>query len=181
MRSLAAITTLCLLASAVRGKPADLIPRDVLFGNPEVISPTLSPDGTSLAWIAPNAEKTLQIWVRTVGKNDKRAITAVNARGIRECFWALDNETLLFKQDNNGDRNFHLYGVNVNNRNIRDYTPIEGVRVDWVCLNRTFRDTLLISLNIRDRTFFDVYRLNLSNGALDMDTKNPGDVSGWFA
>ena len=32
---------------------ADLIPRNVLFGNPERVSPHISPDGTRLAWIAP--------------------------------------------------------------------------------------------------------------------------------
>ena len=33
----------------------DLIPRKVLFGNPERISPHISPDGTRLAWIAPDS------------------------------------------------------------------------------------------------------------------------------
>ena len=32
----------------------DLIPREVLFGNPERVSPHISPDGTRLAWIAPH-------------------------------------------------------------------------------------------------------------------------------
>ena len=31
----------------------DLIPRNVLFGNPERTAPSMSPDGNSLAWIAP--------------------------------------------------------------------------------------------------------------------------------
>ena len=31
----------------------DLIPRSVLFGNPERTSPQISPDGSTLAWIAP--------------------------------------------------------------------------------------------------------------------------------
>ncbi|MCW2935118.1 MAG: hypothetical protein JWM19_6080, partial [Actinomycetia bacterium] len=30
----------------------ELIPRSVLFGNPERTSPSLSSDGTKLAWIA---------------------------------------------------------------------------------------------------------------------------------
>src|SRR5437763_1073460 len=31
-----------------------LVPRQVLFGNPERMSPRISPDGTRLAWIAPD-------------------------------------------------------------------------------------------------------------------------------
>ena len=44
----------------------DLIPRKVLFGNPERISPQISPDGTRLAWIAPR-EGVLNVWVAPIG------------------------------------------------------------------------------------------------------------------
>jgi len=45
---------------------AELIPRRVLFGNPERISPHLSPDGTRLAWIAPH-EEVLNVWIAPIG------------------------------------------------------------------------------------------------------------------
>ena len=32
----------------------ELIPRDVLFGNPEKAAPWLSPDGTRIAYLAPH-------------------------------------------------------------------------------------------------------------------------------
>jgi hypothetical protein len=41
---------------------AELIPRRVLFGNPERRMPRLSPDGARLAWIAPHHE-VLNVWV----------------------------------------------------------------------------------------------------------------------
>lgn len=44
---------------------ADLIPRSVLFGNPERISPQISPDGSALAWIAPRDGVLWSIYVRT--------------------------------------------------------------------------------------------------------------------
>ena len=43
----------------------ELIPREVLFGNPERISPRLSPDGTRLAWIAPK-DGVLNVWLAPV-------------------------------------------------------------------------------------------------------------------
>src|ERR1700680_4283299 len=45
---------------------AELIPREVLFGNPERISPHISPDGTRLAWIAPR-DGVLNVWVAPIG------------------------------------------------------------------------------------------------------------------
>jgi len=44
----------------------DLIPREVLFGNPERVSPHISPDGSQLAWIAPR-DGVLNVWVAPVG------------------------------------------------------------------------------------------------------------------
>jgi dipeptidyl aminopeptidase/acylaminoacyl peptidase len=39
---------------------------------------------------------------------------------------------------------------------------------------------MLISLNLRDRRVHDVYRVNLTTGALEKDTENPGNVVDWL-
>jgi dipeptidyl aminopeptidase/acylaminoacyl peptidase len=168
-----------LTTPAARADLPPLIPRDLLFGNPERTSPNLSPDGTRLAWLAPDTNNVLQVWVKTLGKEDDKIVTADKKRGIRQYFWAKDNRTLLYLQDSDGDENFHIYGVDLASGNVRDYTPFQGVRADVTDLNPDFPDELLLTLNLRDRGLFDVYRLNLRNGALEMDSENPGDVIGW--
>jgi dipeptidyl aminopeptidase/acylaminoacyl peptidase len=158
-----------------------LIPREVLFGNPQRTSPRLSPDGTRLAWIAPDAKNVLQVWVKTIGKEDGAAVTADKKRGIRRYFWAGDNRTILYLQDNDGDENFHMYGVDLEAKTVRDYTAFQGVRADIDAVDPKFPDTVLVTLNARDRSVFDEYRLTLSTGALVLDTKNPGDVQGFVS
>jgi dipeptidyl aminopeptidase/acylaminoacyl peptidase len=167
------------LACAARADLPPLIPRDVLFGNPERTSPALSPDGARLAWLAPDTNNVLQVWVKTVGKEDDKIVTADKKRGIRQYHWAKNNRTLLYLQDSDGDENFHVYGVDLDSGNVRDFTPIQGVRAELTDLNPDFPDEVLLTLNARDRALFDVHRLNLKNGALELDTENPGDVSGW--
>ena len=44
-----------------------LIPRKVLFGNPEKVAPRLSPDGERLAYLAPK-DGVLNVWVGPVGR-----------------------------------------------------------------------------------------------------------------
>ena len=93
----------------------DLIPRDVLFGNPERISPHISPDGTRLAWIAPH-EGVLNVWVAPVGASgvdwDAAAVVTDDTdRGIRAYAWAWDGRHLLYVQDTGGDENWRLYDV----------------------------------------------------------------------
>ena len=170
-----------IMTAAVKGELPPLISRDLLFGNPERTSPALSPDGKRLAWLAPDTNNVLQVWVKTVGKDDDKIITADKKRGIRQYFWAKDNRNLIYLQDSDGDENFHVYGVDLGSGNVRDYTPFQGVRAQITDLNPDFPNEVLLELNLRDRSLFDVYRLNLKNGALELDTENPGDVTGWGA
>jgi len=163
---------------SVQAELPAVIPRDLLFGNPERTSPALSPDGKRLGWLAPDTNNVLQVWVQTVGKADEKIVTADKKRGIRQYFWAKDNRTLLYLQDSDGDENFHIYGVDLEAGNVRDFTPFQGVRAQISDVNPDFPDTVLVELNARDRSLFDVYRLNLRNGALDLDTENPGGVVG---
>ncbi len=176
--ALPALVALCVM-DVVQADLPPLIARDVLFGNPERTSPALSPDGARLAWLAPDTNNVLQVWVKTVGQDDDKIVTADKKRGIRQYFWAKNNRTLLYLQDSDGDENFHIYGVDLASGNVRDFTPFQGVRGDVTDLNPDFPDGLLLTLNLRDRALFDVYRLNLKNGALELDTENPGDVAGW--
>jgi dipeptidyl aminopeptidase/acylaminoacyl peptidase len=167
------------LINVVHAALPPLIPRDILFGNPERTSPALSPDGARLAWLAPDTNNVLQVWVQTVGKNDDKIVTADKKRGIRQYSWAKNNRTLLYLQDSDGDENFHIYGVDLETDNVRDFTPFQGVRAEITDLHPDFPNEVLLTLNVRNRSLFDVYRLNLKNGALELDTENPGDVAGW--
>ena len=172
-----------LLLAFVPGRlPAELPPvisRDVLFGNPEKAQPRLSPDGQRLAWVAPDKKNVLQVWVKTVGKDDDKMVTADKKRGVRRYFWAQDNKTLLYLQDNDGDENFHVYGVDLASGNVRDYTPFQGVRAGVADISQDFPNEVLIQMNLRNRQLNDIHRLTLATGALTLDTENPGDVAGW--
>jgi dipeptidyl aminopeptidase/acylaminoacyl peptidase len=167
--------------SPVLAELPPLIPREVLFGNPERTSPRLSPDGRRLAWIAPDKRNVLQVWVKTIGKDDDKSVTADKKRGIRQYLWAEDDRTLLYLQDTDGDENFHVHGVDLESGNVRDFTPFQGVRAAPVGLDEKFPNEILVQMNARKRETFDVYRLNLETGALVLDTENPGDVTGWMA
>src|SRR5271163_1928813 len=68
-----------------------LIPREVLFGNPERTNPQISPDGTQLGYLAP-VDGVLNVWIQTIGKDDARAITSDTKRGIRNFTWQYDNK-----------------------------------------------------------------------------------------
>src|SRR5262245_37017398 len=59
----------------VRGDLPPLIPRTVLFGNPEKANPQISPDGKHLAYVAPDKKDVLQVWVRDLADGSTKQIT----------------------------------------------------------------------------------------------------------
>ncbi len=157
-----------------------LIPRSVLFGNPERSSPAISPDGTMLAYLAPD-QGVLNVWVRTLGKTDDRVITNDRKRGIRNFIWQQDSKAILYGQDQGGDENWRIYQTNIANKQTKDLTPFEKSRADILSFDPEYPDTILIQSNKRDPKVFDVYRVDLKTGNMTLDTQNPGDVQGWQA
>ena len=158
-----------------------LIGREILFGNPERTRPQLSPDGKYLAYIAPDEKNVLQVWMRTVGQQDDRQLTQDQKRGIRIYFWTYDGEQLIYLQDSEGDENWHCYSANIHSNIVRDLTPFQGVQAQPVALDPNFPDQMLVGLNLQDLSKHDVYRVNLKNGAVELDTENPGNIVSWTA
>ena len=156
-----------------------LVPREVFLGNPSKASPRISPDGTQLAYLAPSDQNVLNVWVRTVGKNDDHMLTNDTKRGIRIHYWAQDGKHLIYMQDVAGNENFHVYSVDLATREARDLTPIEGVRATNLALDKRHPNEILVGLNQRDKKVFDMYRIDLTTGDSKLDTENPGDVAGW--
>ena len=116
--------------SATRTTSEELIPREILFGNPENTSPLLSPDGKYLAYLAPSPDGVMNIWLRDLSKQQPattatatttnggdakkkydRMITNEPNRAIRSVAWAYDSETILYMNDKDGDENFHLFAI----------------------------------------------------------------------
>ncbi|HKO05318.1 MAG TPA: hypothetical protein VJW51_11240, partial [Candidatus Acidoferrales bacterium] len=157
-----------------------LIPREVLFGNPERASPAISPDGGQLAYLAP-VDGVLNVWVRTLGQTDDRAVTADKKRGIRSFHWQYDNKHILYTQDVGGDENWRLYQTDIATKQTRDLTPYEKVRVDIVEYDWKTPETILIQMNQRNPQLFDIHRVDLKTGKTELDTENPGDVQEWQA
>jgi dipeptidyl aminopeptidase/acylaminoacyl peptidase len=163
----------------------DLIPRNVLFGNPERTSPQISPDGSALAWIAPR-DGVLNLWVAPAGDGSgvdwtaARPVTEDTDRGIRAFTWARDGRHVLYVQDVGGDENWRLYDVDPESLERRDLTPFEGIHATIIGTSKRRPDEVLVGINADNPQLHDVYRLHLASGELVKEIENPG-YAGWLA
>src|ERR1022692_3146606 len=163
---------------------AELIPRRVLFGNPERVSPRISPDGTLLAWIAPH-EGVLNVWVAPAGADgvdwaQARVVTDDTDRGIRMFTWAHDGRHVLYLRDTGGDENWRLHDVDLETMQRRDLTPFDEVATQIIAAEKKFPTEILVGLNRDNPQLHDVYRLDLVSGELVKEVENPGFI-GWVA
>jgi dipeptidyl aminopeptidase/acylaminoacyl peptidase len=151
-----------------------LIPREVLFGNPERTAPTISPDGRRVAYLAP-VSNVLNVWVGSVDDPaGARPVTSDADRGIRSYFWASDNRHLVYRQDAGGDENWHLFIVDPDGGEPRDATPFDGVQAEVLAVSRRHPETLIVGLNRDNPELHDAYRLDLADGGLTRVAENPG-------
>jgi dipeptidyl aminopeptidase/acylaminoacyl peptidase len=158
----------------------ELIPREVIFGNPEKASPQISPDGRMMAYLAP-VNNVLNVWVKTIGATDDKPVTKDTNRGIRRYFWAADNKHIMYLQDMGGNENWRLYGVDLGTEGIRDLTPFEDVQTQIVARDKNFPNELLISMNKENPQLHDVYHVDLTTGELNLVARNPGNIIYWLA
>lgn len=154
-----------------------LIPRSVLFGNPEKLFPKISSDGKKLAYVAP-WEGVLNVWVGSLEKRDFKAITRNKDRGIRSYMWSEDHQRILYLQDTKGDENWRLYGVDLQTGESREYTPFEGVQVHLLEHNHHHPTKVLLMMNKENPQHHDVYCLDIETGDLERVAENPGHVLG---
>ena len=138
-----------------------LIPRRVLFGNPERTVVRLSHDGKHLSFLAP-VNGVQNVWVAPVENLDAaKPITHATERGIPWLWWTYSNDYVLYVQDRAGDENYRIYSVNINTLEERDLTPLEGIRALPEGFSARFPDEILVGLNDRVPQLHDLYIINI--------------------
>ena len=146
------------------GSPAPLIPREVLFGNPEIVGVSLSPDGRRIAYLAPS-EGVLNLWVRDLdGNAPARVLTQRRDRPQRAASWTTDGRYLISSRDADGDENTVLVRIDPGTGAATDLTPAEGVKAILVAADQDAPSELVVGLNDRDPRFHDLYVIDVNSG-----------------
>ncbi len=155
------------------GAETGLIPREVLFGNPEKAAARMSHDGKQLSYLAP-VDGVMNIWVGPI--DDPKAakpVTHEKKRPIRSYFWAYTNEHLLYVQDAEGNEDFNVYRVDLKSGETKNLTDMKGVRAEINEVSHKFPTEIIVGLNDRgNHQFHDLYRLNILTGEKKLIQKN---------
>lgn len=170
--------------------PPTLIAVEEFFGLPRRARALLSPDGRSVAYLAPWCGRlTLHLrapdsdWGSPDGDSPEvQRITSASRRNIDTFYWSSDGRYLLFHQDTDGDENWHLHRADPNrpDKPAVDLTPYDGVRLLDAQLALDQPGTAFVALNMRRPELADFYELDLATGRLTLVAENSGDVVSWM-
>ena len=163
--------------SAEVGASPPLIPRQVLFGNPEIIGVSLSPDGRRISYLAPD-QGVLNLWVQDLdGDAPARVITDQRDRPQRSAFWTADGRYLISSRDGDGDENTVLVRIDPATGEKRDLTPENKVKAFLVGVDREAPSELVVGLNDRDPRYHDLYVINVDSGDRSLLYRSTDDGS----
>ncbi|HUA60543.1 MAG TPA: alpha/beta fold hydrolase [Verrucomicrobiae bacterium] len=165
-----------------------LIDRELLFGNPEITSAQLSPDGRYIAFLKPWRD-TMNIWVKEAAEpfGAARLLTTEMKRPIPAYMWTRDGKFVCYVKDKEGDENFNLYCVDPSAQPAdgadappsRDLTGLQGVVVQLYAAPKTDPDVVFIGINDRDKAWHDLYRVRISTGERTLLRENTDRIAGW--
>jgi dipeptidyl aminopeptidase/acylaminoacyl peptidase len=153
--------------------PVALLSRQVLFGNPERNAGAISPDGHWLGYLAPT-DGVMNVYVAPADQPDQaKVVTHDTKRGIRSFRFAYDGHHLLYPQDEGGDENFQMHLVDLDSAKDDIISP-KGARAEFQALSAKLPDQILLSINDRNKQFFDVVKVDLKTGKSERIEKNDG-------
>jgi len=170
---------LVLAAPALAAQSPKTIPVRDFFRNPAKAYFQVSQGGKYVSYTEPYQNR-MNIVVRPVAGTDAKRITSITDRDINSYGWKGDDRLFFFK-DSGGNENFHLFTVDRTGTKQTDLTPMPKVRVDLVDELIDNPTDVLVQMNRRDSTVFDVYRVNVVTGDTTMIARNPGNITGWVA
>lgn len=144
--------------------PAGLVPRDMLFASPTYSELQISPDGTQLAFLHP-LNGVLNVWVAPI--DDPAAakpVTRFDNRPPDGFQWSADGRFILIQKDVGGEEHIQLWIANLEKQTVINATADPAVQTKIVKVSKRHPGEILVGMNIRDRRYRDIYRIDLATG-----------------
>lgn len=157
----------------------ELIPVDVFFKSQHQSQYRISPNGKYLCFLQSYNNK-LNVFVREVGDTTATQLTSYTDVAVRTCMWVGDDK-LLFIKDKDRSNGCSAFLMDKDGGNLKVVHHKPKTELTVIDKRVSKKGDILIALNDRDETVFDVYRLNIYTGKKVLYAKNPGNIVRWFS
>jgi len=167
------------LVWACKGSNDGAIPVDDFFKTQDKAYYRISPDGKSLSYLKLQNKK-LELFAEDLATGNTVQLTHLNDKSISFQFWTSNNELIYYTEDESKERKSDIFVINKDGSNQVQLNTNEKNRLRVIEDQLIDDKYIIVSSNKRDSTVFDVYRLNVRDGKMDIVAKNPGNFSRWM-
>jgi dipeptidyl aminopeptidase/acylaminoacyl peptidase len=172
--------------NAKNSKAVPVLDREIFFGNPEISGGQLSPDGKFISFMK-EYEGIMNIWVKKFDEPFEKAVPLTNSkRPMAGYFWTNDGKYIVYVKDENGDENVNVFVVDPLAKAepgsvpvSRNLTPMKGIAAGINLVSKKNPDMMMVSINDRDKSWHDLYELEISTGQLTKIYENKDRITGY--
>lgn len=148
------------------------------FARPKASQFKISPDGQYLSYKEKDKDMKNHVYVKDL-KTGKVTKAIEEKEDLIGSYGWLNKKRLFYVQDKGGNENLHLYGADVDGKNLKDLTPFEGVKVGAATIIKD-TDFAVVTLNKNNKQIFEPFKINFVTGEMtqlfdNKDPKNPID------
>ncbi|WP_421945146.1 S9 family peptidase [Pedobacter sp.] len=159
-------------------KKEQTIPVDNFFRTQDKAYYHVSPDGKSLSYLKLQ-DKKLDLFVEDIESGTVKQLTHLEEKSISFYFWTSNNELIYYTEDESKERKSDLFVVSKDGSKQKQLSSNEKNRLRVIEDQLIDDKYIIVASNKRDSTVFDVYRLNVRTGNMEIAAKNPGNVTEW--
>ncbi|MGM1429155.1 S9 family peptidase [Sphingobacterium lactis] len=156
-----------------------IVPIEDFFVKPERTSFKLSPDGSKIAYLGEH-DHCKNIFILDLQKPDssKQLTYQVNLN-VQHFFW-LDDQRIIFSNTQSSADSLRLFHIDIKTEKRQALLKPEKAKLRWVGPIKAHNGSLLVGMNSRDSSLFDLYRVFLDGRPKELVAKNPGNVMNWI-
>lgn len=172
------IVLLALFSACRQNRQVRVIPVADFFKAQDKGYYAISLDGKTMSYLKLQGKKQ-NLFVEDLATGRSSQITQLNEKNINYYFWVSNDEIVYYKEKSGAERLSDIFIINKNGENERQLSDNGKSRMHVLKDQLIDGKFLLVSSNKRDSTVFDVYRLNVRDGQMDMAARNPGNITNW--
>ncbi len=185
---------LVMISLFVDASIAEIIPVDNFFQNPTIRSFNISPDGKTIAGLAPY-EGVMNVFILDMETRRPRILTG-QKRDVTSFYW-VNNERIFYSvntgEATNDARRYGgaIYGINIDGSDHellvkpwlerrQGFGEIMKRSINVISVLRNDPKYVLVQNNDRREAYPDLFLMNVQNGNLKKLRNNPGELTSYF-
>lgn len=155
------------------------IPVEDFFEKPTKGSFKLSPDGSKIGYLDVHDHCKNIFILDLINPDSSKQLTYQENLNVSSFLW-LNDQQIIFSNSQSPTDSLRLFFIDVKTEKRQPLLPAQKAKLRWVFPIKENNGSMLVTMNKRDSSKFDLYRIFLDGRKEELIHKNPGNIVSWL-